>query len=437
MPHATNRRWRLLALLLVAAMFLAACGSDDAEEGGATGTGEGGGGEGKTVKIGVIAPLSGDLNALGLGIKNSVDLAIKQANEEGRLEGWTLELAAEDDTAKADVGSTAATKLAGDAEVVAVVGTLNSSVAQAVQPILSKANIAMVSPANTNPTLTQGDNPAAKKRPYGNYFRVATTDAIQGPFAANYAYNDLKAKTVAIVHDKKTYGQGLSDAFKEQFTKNGGRVVATETINPGDKDFAAVVSKLRRANPDLVYYGGEYPEASLLSSQAKQQGLKAPLMGGDGIYDGKYFEVAKEAANGDLATSVGAPVEQLDSAKDFIEAYEAAGYKEAYSAYGGYSYDAANVIIEALETVLEGKDAIDATVRTELIEAIQGVKITGVTGDVSFDEFGDTTTKVLTVYKVAAGADCAKKDDAAADASTTTAAAAAQCWKPEKTDEFK
>ena len=121
-------------------------------------------GAAKVAKIGVIAPLSGDLSALGLGIKNSVDLAIKQANEKQTIPGWTLEIDAQDDQANPDVGKNAATKLAGDDEVVGVVGTLNSSVSQSVQPVLSGANIAQVSPANTNPTLTQGPDLANPKR---------------------------------------------------------------------------------------------------------------------------------------------------------------------------------------------------------------------------------------------------------------------------------
>ena len=208
------RKHRLIAVgatLLAATLSMSACGSR-AEEGGTTGETAN-----KVAKIGVIAPLSGDLSALGLGIQNSVDLAIKQANESNAIPGWTLELAAEDDEAKPDVGKNAATKLAGDDEVVGVVGTLNSSVAQSVQPVLAAANIAQVSPANTNPTLTQGPDLANPKRTYPNYFRTCTTDAVQGPFAANYLYRRPDMKEVATIHDKKTYGQGLVAAFTAQF----------------------------------------------------------------------------------------------------------------------------------------------------------------------------------------------------------------------------
>ncbi len=150
-----------------------------------------------------------------------------------------------------------------------MVGTYNSSVALQVAPVLGRANIVQISPANTNDTLTRGQNPASPVRPYKNYFRTATLDSLQGGFAADYASNDLKAKNVAIIHDKKAYGQGLADSFKARFEKNGGKIVATETINPGDKDFSAVLSKIKPLNPDLIFYGGEYPEGSLISNQAK------------------------------------------------------------------------------------------------------------------------------------------------------------------------
>jgi branched-chain amino acid transport system substrate-binding protein len=394
-----SRFWRFPVLLVIAAMIFAACGSDEPEE--TTGGDDEGSAATKTVKIGVIAPLSGELSALGLGIRNGAQLAVNQANEEEKIEGWTIELVPEDDTAKADVGAQVATKLASDSEVAAVIGTLNSSVALQVAPILERANIAMVSPANTGVELTGRDNLANQARRYKNYYRVATTDDIQGPFAANYATEELNAKNVVIIHDKKTYGQGLAAAFQGQFEKNGGKVVGAETINPGDKDFSAVLSKIKPSNPDLIYYGGEYPEASLLSSQAKQQGIQAPLMGGDGIYSGQYFATAKEAGIGDLATSVGAPTDELESAKDFVEAYNADAElsKDPYEAYGAYSFDAANVIIEALAQVLGDAESLDDAARTQIIEEIGNVSLDGVTGKVAFDEFGDTTTKVLTVYR--------------------------------------
>ncbi len=400
MPQTARRRWQKPAIVLLPLLLAAACGGGDEEE-----TGSGGGGQAtKVVKIGVIAPLSGDLTATGTGIRNSVDLAIRQANDKNKVPGWRIELAAEDDAAKPDVGAQAAAKLSSDAAVVGVVGTYNSSVALQVAPVLDRANVVQISPANTNDTLTRGQNPTGPTRPYKNYFRTATLDSLQGGFAADYASNEIKVKTVAIIHDKKAYGQGLADSFRGRFEKNGGRVVATETINPGDKDFSAVLSKIKPLNPELIFYGGEYPEASLISNQAKgPQAMRVPLMGGDGIVDPTYGKTAGAAANGDFGTSVGAPPESLDSAKQFIADYKAAGFRDSYSAYGALAYDAANAIINTLPTALGSASAVDDSVRRKVVEAVGKVDFGGASGKVAFDQYGDTLTKTLTMYKVEAG----------------------------------
>ncbi len=388
--------------LLAASMAMSACGTRTEETPGGQGSEAA-----KVAKIGVIAPLSGDLSALGLGIQNSVDLAIRQANESNAIPGWTLELDAQDDQATPDVGKNAATKLAGDDEVIGVVGTLNSSVSQSVQPVLAGANIVQVSPANTNPTLTKGPDPANPSRPYPGYFRTCTTDAVQGPFAARYLL-ESGVKNVATIHDKKAYGQGLVAAFTEAFESGGGKIGAAETINPEDKNFSAVISKVQGGSPETVYYGGEYPQAGPLSQQMKSGGLNVPLMGGDGIYDPAFIELAGKTSEGDLATSVGAPTESLASAKQFVTDYEAAGFDDPFAAYGAYSYDAANAIINALKVSLA--DAEDAkSARQATIEAMGSVSFEGATGKVAFDEFGDTTTKTLTVYKVEGGKWVAEK----------------------------
>lgn len=397
-----TQSFKLVGVAVVAAsLALTGCGSrTEPTSGGSAG------GDAKVAKIGVIAPLSGDLSALGLGIRNSVDLAIRQANESNAIPGWKLELAAEDDEAKPDVGKNAATKLASDDAVVGVVGTLNSSVAQSVIPVLDSAKIVQVSPANTNPALTKGaDYLNAPARPNANYFRTCTTDVVQGPFAAQYLLGEGITK-VATVHDKKAYGQGLVSEFSKAFTAGGGEVVAAETINPDDKNFSAVISKVKGASPAALYYGGEYPQAGPLSKQMKDAGLDVPLMGGDGIYSGEFIKLG--GTDNDLATSVGAPVDSLDSAKPFLEGYEAAGFSEGYEAYGAYSYDAANAIIAALKTSLAS--ATDAkSARQATIDAMKSVSFDGATGKVAFDEFGDSVSRVLTVYGVTGGTWAPKK----------------------------
>jgi branched-chain amino acid transport system substrate-binding protein len=359
--------------------------------------------EKKTVKIGVVAPLTGPLSELGLGIRNSVDLAVRQANEKGTVPGYEIVLAAEDDTADPATGANAANKLASDPQVAGVIGTLNSSVAQSVSPVLAKANIAQVSPANTNPTLTRGPKPDdAPQRVWPTYFRTATTDTFQGPFAADYALGDGGFKTAFVIHDKKTYGQGLAESFSNRFEEKGGRIVGTDTVNENDRDFGAVVTKVIGSNADMVYYGGEYPAAGPLAAQLADRGFEGTMMGGDGIYSSDFFKGAGEKAEGTLATSIGEPVDQLESAKQFIADYEAAGFKESYSAYGGQSYDAANILIQGMAKALPNAESVEAA-RPQIVEAVGATSgYAGVTGEHSFDEYGDTSNRALTVYKATA-----------------------------------
>jgi branched-chain amino acid transport system substrate-binding protein len=369
---------------------------------------EGGGDEAeatKTVKIGVIAPFTGPLSELGLGIRNSVDLAIKQANEKKTIPGYNVVMAAEDDASDPATGANAANKLASDAQVAGVIGTLNSSVAQSVAPVLAKANITQISPANTADEVTRGpDFKTAPKRIWTTYHRVATLDSLQGPFAADYATGKAGYKTAVVIHDKKTYGQGLARAFTERFKADGGTVAFTETVNENDRDFGAVVTKVIGAKPDMVFYGGEYPAAGPLAAQLKDRGFEGPLMGGDGVYSSDFFKGAGGAkADGTLVTSIGAPVAKLDTAKQFVTDYEAGGYKESYGAYGGQSYDAANILIQALAKVLPNAESVSAA-RTDVVKAVNGTSgYKGVTGEHSFDEFGDTSNKALTVYKAEGG----------------------------------
>ncbi|MFJ8841559.1 branched-chain amino acid ABC transporter substrate-binding protein [Streptomyces cyaneofuscatus] len=397
----------LTAVLTTGALTLTACGSRD--DSNNSDSGDGGN---TTVIIGLDAPLTGDLSALGLGIKNSADLAVKQANAKKYVEGVTFEIQALDDQAQPSSGQQNASKFVANKKVLGTVGPLNSSVGESMQKVLADAKLAQVSPANTSPSLTQGQkwNEGTKERPFASYFRTSTTDAVQGPFAAQYLFNDAKKKKVFVIDDKKTYGAGLAGTFKAEFEKLGGKVVGTQHIDPETKDFSSVATQVKSSGADVVYYGGEYPAAAPLSKQIKKAGAKIPLVGGDGIYSGEYIKLSGAEGVGDLATSVGAPIETLPSAKDFVANYEKAGYKEPFEAYGGYSYDAAWSIIEAVKAVVEANDGkLPSDARAKVAEAVGKVDFEGVTGKVSFDEFGDTTNKQLTVYEYKDGAWAAVK----------------------------
>ncbi|QKW10659.1 branched-chain amino acid ABC transporter substrate-binding protein [Streptomyces sp. NA04227] len=403
----------LTTVLTTGALTLTACGSRD-DDGDKSGDGNA-----TTLTIGVDAPLSGENSATGLGIQYGVKIAVDDANAKNLVPGVKFELDARDDKAQPATGQQNASALIGDKSVVGLVGPLNSGVAQSMQQTLNAANMVQISPSNTAPELTQGKNwqSGDKKRPYASYFRTATTDANQGGFAAAYAYNDLKKKKVFVVDDKQAYGAGLAKIFKQQFTKLGGKAVGTDHVNTGDKDFGALVTQIKNSKADLVYYGGQYDESQLITKQLKEAGAKIPLMGGDGMFSDTYIKTAGKASEGDLVTSVGVPADTLPSAQDFIKTYKAKGYKGDYGTYGGYSYDAATAIIKAVGAVKEangGELPSGDDLRKKVLEAVGKTNFEGITGTISFDEYGDTTNKQLTVYQVTKGA-----------------------WKAVKTDEYK
>ncbi|MFD8081794.1 branched-chain amino acid ABC transporter substrate-binding protein [Kitasatospora sp. NPDC059722] len=391
----------VVSISVIAALSLSACGS----RGDKKSADGGGSGSGTTVTIGVDAPLTGDLSAIGIGIKNSVDLAVKKANETNEVPGVKFAIKPLDDTAKPAPGQQNATQLVADNTVLGVVGPLNSSVAQSMQQIFNDANLVEISPANTGVALSQGEKWATgeKKRPFKSYFRTATTDAVQGPFAAQFLYTDSKKTKVFIIDDQKTYGAGLAATFKGEFTKLGGTVAGEEHVNPDDRDFSAIVTKVKSSGAEAVYYGGEYPAAGPLSLQLKEAGLNIPLMGGDGMQSADYIKLNPKSA-GDFATAVGGDVEKLPTATKFISDYKAAGYKDPFETYGGYSYDSAWAIIEAVKNVVSANNGkLPSNARAAVVDAVQKISFDGVTGKVSFDEFGDTTNKQLTVYTVKDG----------------------------------
>ncbi|MEU1664179.1 branched-chain amino acid ABC transporter substrate-binding protein [Streptomyces sparsogenes] len=383
------------------ALTLSACGSRDKSD-----SDSGGDNKKTTVVIGVDAPLTGSLSALGQGIKNSVDLATKVANKNNEVPGVTFKIKAFDDQAVPSSGKQNATSMVDDDEIVAMVGPLNSGVSQSMQGVFAKADLAQISPANTNPELSQGPDWASGKkvRPFKTYFRTATTDVIQGRFAAQYYYKDAKKRKVFVVDDKQTYGAGLAKIFSQEFERLGGKVVGTDHLTVKETDFSGIAGKVRSSGADSVYFGGQYPEGGLLSDQVKQAGADVPIMGGDGIYDPAFIKASGTSNDGDLATSVGYPVEKLPSAKNFVKEYAAQGYKDPYAAYGGYSYDAGWAIVQAVKAVVQDNDGkLPDDARAKITEALNKVSFDGVTGKVSFDKYGDTTNKQLTVYRVEKG----------------------------------
>jgi branched-chain amino acid transport system substrate-binding protein len=352
-----------------------------------------------TLVVGVIAPLSGAAAAQGKGIENSTRLAVDQANKACAVKGYKLAVQSLDDGTNPDLGAQSATLLASNKDIVGVVSTVDSVVSARVQPILDKAGILQISPGNTADRLSRGDNfRDDPKRPFKTYFRTCSVAAFQGPLAADYLVEKAKKKNIAIVTDGQTVGEGLADAFAERAEEKGATIATRQRIDAATRDFTAVIAALRPFTPDAVYFGGGYAQAAPLSRQLAAAGLNVPMVGD--LHNDIYL--ATGGRDGDLATSVGAPAEELASAKEFTKAYKAAGYPEGADAYGAFAYDAANAIIGSLaRTVGDGKWS--PSLRSKLVGNAGRYKADGATGKVSFDKFGDTANHVLTVYTVKAG----------------------------------
>jgi len=380
MTHTARKIAALVAALaLVTSVFgCTAQPSEQPAEGAAEAT---------TVKIGFAAPLTGDNAVYGEGMKRAVELAIEEANasEAAKAKGITFEIKAEDDAGDPKQAVNVANSLAGDSGVVALVGHFNSGCSIPASPVYNEAGMAMVS-VSSNPQLTaQG---------YGVVNRVVAKDDAQGGFAGDMAV-EMGFKKVAIIDDATPYGQGLATEFKSAFTEAGGTVLAEDRIQPKEVDFSALVTKLKKESPDAVYYAGAHTEGALITKQMKEAGLKVPVMGGDMLFTPEYVKIAgADNAAGDIATSLGLPIEQQPKGAEFLEKYEAK-YSQAPEAYDSYAYDAANTIIAAV--LGAGVD------RAAVASAIRAGSIDGVTGVVAFDENGDNKQQVISSYKVDAG----------------------------------
>ncbi|MSX87820.1 MAG: ABC transporter substrate-binding protein, partial [Actinobacteria bacterium] len=238
MERVVRRLMCSLATLATLVLVAAAC-SDD---GGSSST--------KVVSIGVLAPIDGGLTDFGRGIRNSVELAVREANAAKAVPGWTISVNAVDDSSDPKKGVTAVAGLIADKNVAAVVGPYNSGVALAVLPALSKANLALLSPSNTLTSLTLGDNAASSKRPYPNYFRLIGSDARQGVFLAAQAIK-LGYKKAAVVSETKAAGKGQADAFATAYKAAGGTVTLQQTVPDGATDFAGFITAASATSPDV------------------------------------------------------------------------------------------------------------------------------------------------------------------------------------------
>lgn len=360
----------LLIFILLAAAFNLGAASDD------------------TVSIGLVAPLTGDQAYIGVGVMQGALMAVEDANAKGPVfDSVKLKLVPLDDQHNPTQAVLAANKLAADPDVVAVVGHFNSSCTKAASAIYHEARLAQVSPASTNPDIS--------RQGYDTFFRVCPTDDVQAPTAATFVYSTLGARRIAIVDDQTTYGKGLADEFEKKFKSLGGTVLRHDGITQGEKDFTPLLTEIKSVKPELVYYGGVYPELALLLKQSAKVGLKAKWMGGDGIFDVTLIKLAGKLSEGVYSTMLGVDPHSLPAARDFVSRYEAR-YGEIGS-FSAYAYDSANVLIDAIRRA--GKKDREA-----VLKAVRATKdFPGILGTVNFDEKGDAIGKSVGIFQVKEG----------------------------------
>ncbi|MFD0718450.1 bifunctional serine/threonine-protein kinase/ABC transporter substrate-binding protein [Streptomyces globosus] len=358
------------------------------------------------VVIGVSAPLTGDTASFGQGIRNSVDLAVRTANERRLVPGVAFEVRALDDEALPAKGLENASRFADAADVLGVVGPFTSSVARSLVPPLDRAGVVTVSPSNTDPVLTLGPDWAqgTRSRPHRGYFRTTPTDTAQGPFAARHLYRDAGKRKVFAVDDGSAHGTALTAGFRREFTGLGGSVVGAAAVAAGEKDFTALAGQVKASGAEAVYFGGDHTVAAPLSRRLKESGAQIPLMGGDGILDTQFVK-GNDRAEGDLATWLGVPAQDTAGGRAFLARYAGAGYREDAGFYGAAAHDAAWAVIEAVKAVAAANGgALPSDARSKMADAVGRVSFEGATGPVAFDAYGDTVNRQLTVYTVRAGA---------------------------------
>jgi branched-chain amino acid transport system substrate-binding protein len=351
-------------------------------------TGGGVGAQGKgTIKIATQSPLSGGQAALGEGIKLGAQLAVEKFKANLEKQGFKVELVPFDDQAKPDVGVANARNIIADKDILAVIGHLNSGVAIPSSEVYKEVNLTMISPANTNPTVTD--------RGYSNVYRVCGRDDVQGVVGSEFAHGTIKAKSVYIIHDKTTYGQGVAEFFKADAEKKGLKVLGFEGTEE-KSNFDPIITPIKAKNPDLIYFGGIYEQAGPFFKQAREKGVKAKFLGPDGLDSSDLAKIAGKAVQGMYYTSVAGPVSVYPQAKQFADDYKKKFGKNP-EPFAAQAYDAAAIAIKAVEAASKGGKAPS---RDAVTAAVRDVKHTGITGAVEFDAKGDPKKALYFVLQV-------------------------------------
>lgn len=333
---------------------------------------------GDTIKVGGDLEMTGGSASYGASSKNGIELAFKQINAKGGVNGKKLALVVADNKSEATEATNAMQKLVSQDKVVAVIGPNLSSAVIAASAVNTGAKVLDISPMGTNPNVTV-DPKNSKTKTYN--FRTCFIDPFQGTVMASFASKDLKAKKAAIMIDNSSdYAKGLAQFFKENFVKNGGQIVAEEFYLQKDTDFKATLTKIKAANPDLLYIPGYYQEVGMIVKQGREMGLTIPMAGGDGWDSAKLPEIAgKEALNSTYFSSLYSPDDDSKLNKDFVAEYQKA-YNAKPDVFAALAYDSALLVAEAIKSA----NSADPAKIAEAMAKIKGFN--GVSGSVTFNE---------------------------------------------------
>src|SRR2546429_5050325 len=339
-----------------------------------------------TIKIATQSPLSGGQAALGEGIKLGTQLAVEKFKGNLEKAGFRVELVPYDDQAKPDVGVANAKNIISDKDIMVVIGHLNSGVAIPSSEVYKEVGLAMISPANTNEKVTD--------RGYPNVNRVCGRDDVQGPVGGEFAATVMKAKSVYIVHDKTTYGQGVAEAFKSDVEKKGVKVLGFEGTEE-KSNFDPIITPIKAKNPDVIYFGGIYDQAAPFFKQAREKGVRSKFLGPDGMDSSDLTKIAGKAVVGMDYTSAAGPASVLPKAKAFVEEFKKKFGKNP-EPYAAEAYDAATVALNAVDAAVKGGKVS----REDVATAVRKTKHSGITGDIELDSKGDRKKALYFVLQV-------------------------------------
>lgn len=333
---------------------------------------------GTEIKIGVSAPLTGDIAAIGLSTKNAILMAEEAINKKGGIkvdgEFRKVRFVIEDDENKPESTATVFQKLINQDKVVAIIGSQSSKCSNAGAPIAESAKIAQVTPWSTNPNVTKG-------RQY--VFRACFIDPFQGRVVAQFAKNKFSAQTAAVLYDiASDYNKGIAEVFKTEFTNMGGNIVNFETYNTKETDFSAQLTKIKANNPDVLFLPNYYNEVPLQVQQARKLGITAPIVGSDGWDNPELIDLGGDLMNGGYFTTHYSPDNSSDATKWFIQEYQAK-FKMTPDAAAALTYDAANLVFQAIEKA--GK--VEPQAVRDAIAATKGFP--GVSGTITYENSGD------------------------------------------------